>query len=314
MKQKPFLILLSFLFFSGMAIAQMDPDDDLLTPPYRASYYMMRDTGTTWDTLAIVKYNFYQGGKRINFTTRYFPNMKTHVTKKYSTSKYFYNTTFKNVDSIQNFDSSGKLTFSYVYFRNANGIADSVITSQAGNTTVTKRFRYVNKLLFEEYYLDPHTKNRNDTSLFNIFTRDVNGKVIYNKDNYVNYEKFSYIYDSLGRVSYIVDSLSYLQTYTFFDYSAPDYTTIEASSELPEPIVIFPNPFNSSITIQNNTFQGKVQISIKDITGRTMHQVSTPSEELFSGYTLHLDNLPTGMYTLNCNDGLKQGWSKIIKE
>ncbi len=79
-------------------------------------------------------------------------------------------------------------------------------------------------------------------------------------------------------------------------------------------ISLYPNPFISSLTIQNNTFEGKTEITITDVLGKAVFESSVQSDKLNNGYTLYLGHLPKGIYILRVTDGSRTSWSKIIKE
>lgn len=79
--------------------------------------------------------------------------------------------------------------------------------------------------------------------------------------------------------------------------------------------VVYPNPFNSELTITSNTFlEGNVEIEITDVLGARVQQLTTTFSNSSSKIELNSD-LPKGLYYLTCNQfGRKMFVKKIVKD
>ena len=336
MKQKKLVLLFSFFLLSFCLQAQMDPENDLIPAPYKSSCLQSYDSiNHKWDSVSFIKYYFLPNSTHLVNCDIFEQDISSNSWILSYILAGFYSPINGHPDSML-FESdhnfvTGKKTFSV----NSDGLVDTAYTFN-GATSSSYYYKtfyiYSNKLLKESYYLKRNYTKGLDTIYKNIYFRDSNSRIVsyislgYNHGLRPSQQwtdtglQYIFNFDSSGRVRSFValeENRWVLGKWDSTEKTVFEYDTKSGISSTPEPITnvsIFPNPFNESVTIQDNTFQGKVQISITDITGRMVQQCSSNSEELSAGYTLHLDNIPSGMYFLKCTDGLKQDWSKIIKE
>lgn len=81
-----------------------------------------------------------------------------------------------------------------------------------------------------------------------------------------------------------------------------------------ENFTLYPNPNNGNFTVQFNSNSGStIKIAIHDMTGREVFYKSYPSTGMFN-QNLQLNNLQTGVYLVNVQDGNKKEVKKIIIE
>jgi hypothetical protein len=76
------------------------------------------------------------------------------------------------------------------------------------------------------------------------------------------------------------------------------------------PIELFPNPFQSELTIKNNSSEA-VQAQLLDIVGKV---IMTFSLEANHQQNLNTENLANGFYLLRCDNGKQQWTTKVVKD
>ena len=271
-----------------------------------------------WDSSGYYHYN-YSSDKRLASYDGY--QRTGYGWGKFETQKYFYNSTSDFLDSVIYTNPNGSFNGMRQYFRNSLGLADSMIEYNQRAFYRKVKYFYTKGILMnlDIYYYDipniPPSQSHH-------FTRDSLSRVVSDStlpDTAVE----SYFYDSLGHIKIILTALYNTQTgspkwdtfsRTYYKYSPDSSSGIPLIIASPIPLSIYPNPFTGVFRIQANSFHENVTIFIMDITGRISWIQEVSSKKLREGYYLHPDNIPSGIYILNCTDGLRQGRSKIVKE
>jgi hypothetical protein len=115
------------------------------------------------------------------------------------------------------------------------------------------------------------------------------------------------------------DTIQYNSPYSGW-YFNPDYLTNTAGScwqfldigkeNEEKTIAIYPNPFSQSLTIETSEIFENVQISIFDMFGRRVFQMSL--DDLTEQLTLDLPFLPSGNYILKVSNGSEILFKQII--
>ena len=327
MKNKLLLLPLILAFFTGIANAQMTPEDDIIPAPYRAKYQFIHKTSTAkWDSNGIYKYYFKTGTKKIN-TIEYFMNTGSYSWLDYYTVRYYYNSTFNNADSVayyfaHSYDPHDIRISSATYFRDKSGQIDSL--EEGYNKALSNTVYYYNKGLLSTAYLSTNG-NLGIQDIKRMYFYDSNSRVSFSREyskigtKWYFARKDVYAYDSMGRITEITtldtsNNNKYDSTQRIiYDNSAPEYTGISAEETPVISTSVYPNPFHSSIFIRNNNFRNNVSLSVMDLTGRTMIHENISAEKMNSGYILNLEYLPAGIYILLCNDGEQISSVKIVK-
>ena len=306
-----------------MMKAQNNPFENP-TDTFSTAYEFNYNISTSkWDTSVIDIFNYSISEKHINYYDRYSYNRTMHSKKLLTTNLYFYDSKFGKTDSIIGKTNLGQLFSRQIFYHNNKGILDSTILNSDKYQMNRYIFRYADSIVTKAFYFGGNTTSW-DTQNVYIYSRDAYNKITGWKClNFFTKEfsgKADYYYDKYNRLDYIIfsDSSTKTQNWQFnskteFKYNLLTYTGI--NSEYHEiKISASPNPFNSNITIQNNSFNGPINISISNIAGITVYKNTISSKLFQQGFQLQLDGIPSGIYIVQCNDGIHQGWSKIVKK
>lgn len=76
----------------------------------------------------------------------------------------------------------------------------------------------------------------------------------------------------------------------------------------PEDLIVYPVPAGSDVTVRLHGFTSPTSVRIMDLTGRVAYEIKTNADELI----LRLDNMPSGMYTVNASDHRKTIYKKLL--
>jgi hypothetical protein len=78
-------------------------------------------------------------------------------------------------------------------------------------------------------------------------------------------------------------------------------------------LLIQPNPFNESLTIQINEsdYMGNTQLRLMDLNGKKLRWVDLPAGDL--SYRFETTELPSGMYLLIVEQGNNRTTVKVLK-
>jgi hypothetical protein len=78
--------------------------------------------------------------------------------------------------------------------------------------------------------------------------------------------------------------------------------------------VIYPNPSKGLFNIQfNSNSNNDINLNVYDMRGRNVHQDTFSNNGLINE-TINLENLQSGVYLVEVQDGLKKVTKKIVKE
>ena len=223
----------------------------------------------------------------VNINGKYEP--KSWVYYKYSLGKLNLITTY---------------SFNYTYPNIKDEIRDTLIYDSSG-LLIKSMEMPSNGLVPTQIYTYSHDSAGNINYAF-IEYWDGNMKYSYGRQFYYRYNnKLREIYTEKKQGNEWVAYSKILYDSTFLT------SGIEKEEQFP--ISLYPNPFHSSIKIQNTSFNGNLIVSIMNIMGRVVLQQTTTSEILIQGYTLHIENIPTGIYIIECYDGKSRQRGKVIK-
>jgi hypothetical protein len=171
--------------------------------------------------------------------------------------------------------------------------------------------------------------SRYSTGNSTIFTVGSLSQTIATYDNFTNKARFTSV--APNAQGQIVVQISKTTTYSYLngftiteqgaDYSATATAKSVASPEIAEQqaitaLQVFPNPFTERFTLQiNNSYQGKIQLSIIDITGNIKKQFEVQKNETTpTQFYLSAGDISAGTYILKVQMGTQTEEIKIIKQ